>query len=81
MDEGTPPQRDEIKDDETRRSQPRIVKPMEEKEELFTFGSTATWGEQELRLLNVNVMKDSGAPLRFGYNGFRTSGVGFTPRV
>jgi hypothetical protein len=60
MDEGTPPQRDEMKDNEIRPSQPimAIVKPTDEKEELFTFGSAATWGEQELRLLNVSVIKE-----------------------
>jgi hypothetical protein len=60
MNESTPPQRDENKDDGIRRSQRilSIVKPTDEKEETFTFGSAVTWGVEELRLLNVSVIKE-----------------------
>jgi hypothetical protein len=58
IDESTLPQPN--KDDGIRRSQRlmAVVKPMDEKEEPFKFNSAVTWGEEELRLLNVSVMKE-----------------------
>ena len=60
MNESPPPQRDENKDDGIRRSRRilNIVKPTDEKEETFTFGSAVTWGAEQLRLLNVSVIKE-----------------------
>jgi hypothetical protein len=56
MDEDTPRLQDQFR--RSQRLATKTATPKEDKEDTFEFGSAVNWGEQQLRRLNVSVLKE-----------------------